>query len=454
MVDESLKKTERPRIIVNPPGPNAKSFIERDHFITSPSLTRTSPLVGVEADGVWVKDIDDNVFLDFGSGIAVTNIGHRHPKVVEAVKKQTDKLLFINSCDFYTIPQVDLMERLGDLSPGKFKKRVFLSNSGTEAVEAALKIAQYYTRNYYVVAFIGGFHGRTMGSLQLTTTNVSSRRHFKGMMPGTFHVPYGYCYRCPFKQEYPGCGLACVEYIEETLLKKVIPPEDIACMIIEPIQGAEGYIVPPDRYLPALAKLCKDNNIILVVDEVQSGFCRTGKWWACEHWGVEPDIMTISKAIAAGFPCGATISRADLMNWDPGAHENTLGGNPVVCEAALEVLNILKTERLAQNAARVGTYLLKRFSELKEKHELIGDVRGKGLMLGIELVDDRRTKKPATSERNELMKESFNRGLMLLSAGTSSLRLAPPLILTLEQANVGMSIFEEALTKVEERRRK
>lgn len=443
-----MEKVKRPKIVATPPGPKARAFIERDHAVTSPSLTRTAPLVGVEEEGVWIKDIDGNIFLDFSSGIAVTNVGHRHPRVVEAIRRQADKLIFINSCDFYTLPQVELIERLFEVTPGKFRKRAFLGNSGTEAVEAALKIAQWHTRNYYVISFIGGFHGRTMGSLQLTTTGIAARRHFKGMMPGAYHVPYAYCYRCPFKLRHPECGLWCVGYIEEILLKKVVPPDDVACVVVEPIQGAGGFIVPPDEYLPSLAKLCKRNGIILVIDEVQSGFCRTGKWFACQHWGVEPDIITLSKAIAAGLPLGATISRAELMDWGPGAHENTLGGNPVVCAAALEVLDILKSERLDRNAAEIGAYLSKRFGELAEKHELIGDVRGKGLMIGVELVKNRRTKEPASEERNKLMEEAFRRGLVLLGAGVSSLRLAPPLIITREQADVGLEIFEEALKRV------
>jgi len=441
---------KEPKIVVKPPGPKARAFIKRDHAVTSPSLTRTAPLVGVEEDGVWVKDIDGNIFLDFSSGIAVTNIGHRHPKVVEAIKRQTEKLMFINSCDFYTLPQVELIERLLEVTPGKFKKRAFLGNSGTEAVEAALKIAQWHTRNYYTISFIGGFHGRTMGSLQLTTTGIDARRHFKGMMPGVFHVPYAYCYRCAFKQSYPDCGLWCVDYIENILLKKVCPPDDVACMVVEPIQGAGGYIVPPDDYLPALAKLCKRNNIILVIDEVQSGFCRTGKWFACEHWGVEPDILTASKAVAAGLPMGVAVSRDELMDWGPGAHENTLGGNPVACAAALAVLDVLKSEKLADNAGKVGGHMLDRLKEIAEEHEIIGDVRGKGMMIGVELVKDRTTKEPARDARDKLMKKAFERGLILLGAGASSLRLAPPLILTKEQADVGLDIFEEALEEIAE----
>ena len=443
-----LEKVKRPKIVATPPGPKARAFIKRDQAVTSPSLTRTAPLVGVDEEGVWIKDIDGNVFLDFSSGIAVTNVGHKHPKVVEAIKKQSDKLIFINSCDFYTLPQVELGERLCEITPGKFKKRAFFGNSGTEAVEAALKIAQWHTRNYYVLAFIGGFHGRTMGSLQLTTTSVAARRHYKGMMQGVFHVPYAYCYRCPFKQEYPDCGMWCVGYIDEIMLKKVIPPDDLSCLVIEPIQGAAGYIVPPDGYLSAIQKLCKKHGIIFVDDEIQTGFCRTGKWFACEHWGVEPDIILMSKALAAGLPCGAVVAKAELMDWDPNAHENTLGGNPVVCEAALAVIDILKKERLDKNAEKVGGFLLKRFQEIAEKHEILGDVRGKGMMIGVEFVKDRKTKEPATDIRNAVIDEAFRKGLILLAAGPCSLRLAPPLVLTQEQAEVGVEIFEKALKKV------
>jgi 4-aminobutyrate aminotransferase len=369
--------------------------------------------------------------------------------VVKAIKKQTDNLIFINSCEFYTLPQVELVERLCEITPGNFKKRVFLGNSGAEAIEAALKIAQWHTRNYYVIGFIGGFHGRTLSSLQLTTISVDARRHYKGMMQGVFHVPYAYCYRCPFKLEHPNCDLWCVGYIEEIMLEKVIPPDDLACMVVEPIQGAAGYIVPPDGYLPGLAELCRKHGIIFVVDEIQTGFCRTGKWFACEHWGIEPDIMTLSKALAAGLPCGATIAREELMDWEPGAHENTLGGSPVACNVALTVLDILKEEKLDKNAEQVGGFLLKRFRELAESHGCIGEVRGKGMMIGLEFVKDRRTKKPAMELRDALMKEVFERGLILLGAGPSSLRLAPPLILTEEQAGIAVEIFEEALKKVE-----
>ncbi|KXB04225.1 4-aminobutyrate aminotransferase [candidate division MSBL1 archaeon SCGC-AAA261O19] len=439
-----------PKIVATPPGPKAREFMERDKKVMSPSLTRTAPLVGVEAEGVWVKDIDGNIFLDFSSGIAVTNIGHGDPRVMSAIREQAEKAIHINSCDFYTLPQVDLAEKLFEVTPGDFKKRIFFGNSGTEAVEAALKIAQWHTQNYYVISFIGGFHGRTMGSLQLTTPGVAARRHFKGMMPGAYHTPYPYCYRCPFKLEYPDCGLRCLEYIEDTVLDKLCPPEDASCLIVEPIQGAAGYIVPPDEFMPRLAKLCKEHGIILVADEVQTGFGRSGEWFACNHWDVKPDIITVSKAIASGLPCGAAIARAEIMDWESGAHENTLGGNPVVCSAALSVVDAIRSDDLVENSAKIGSYLLERFEEMAEDHPIIGDVRGKGLMIGLELVKDRESKEPAKKQRDELMRKAFKRGLILLGAGVSSLRLAPPLILTKEQADAGLRVFEDALSEVEE----
>lgn len=443
---------EGPKIVTTPPGPKARDFIERDEKITSPSLTRSAPLVGVEAEDVWVKDIDGNIFLDFGSGIAVTNTGHRDPRVVKSIKDQADRAIHINSCDFYTPPQVELAEKLSDLAPGEFEKRIFFTNSGTEAVEAALKVAQWHTQNYYVISFIGGFHGRTMGSLQLTTTGATARRHFKGMMPGAYHTPFPYCYRCPFGLDQSDCGMRCLDYIEDTILEKLAPSEDVSCLVAEPIQGAAGYIVPPDNFMPKLEELCEKHDIMFVMDEIQSGYGRTGKWFASDHWGVEPDIVTVSKAMASGLPAGAAISRADLMDWETGAHENTLGGNPVVCSAALSVLEAMKSDNLVENAAEVGEYLIERFEELSEEYPLLGDVRGKGMMIGLEFVEDKNTKKPAEEERDQIMEKAFKQGLILLGAGDSSVRLAPPLTLTKEQADTGLKIFEDSLSEVEENR--
>ncbi len=438
----------KPKIVVEPPGPKAREIIKRDEKITSPSLTRTAPLVGVKSDGVWIEDIDGNVFLDFGSGIAVSNVGHSNQKVVDAIKKQVETCDHINSCDYFTVPQVEYGERLLARLPGNFAKRVFFGNSGAEAVECAIKIAKWHSRRPYLISFIGGFHGRTMGALSVTTTSAAARRFFFPMMPGAMPVPYAYCYRCVYKQSYPDCGMWCLGYIEEVVLKKLISPDEVAGLIVEPIQGAGGYIVPPKEFLPGLRKICDKYGIIMIDDEVQTGFGRTGKMLACEHWNVIPDIILMSKAMAGGLPMSACISKADIMDWDPNAHENTLGGNPIIVAAALAVLDVLTEERLIENAAKVGDYMLKRFKEIMEECSLVGDVRGKGMMVGVEFVKDRETKEYATKERDDLILRTFKRGLLILGAGPSSVRLAPPLITTSDQAETGIQIFEEELKAV------
>ena len=439
----------KPKIVTEPPGPKAREIIKRDEKVTSPSLTRTAPLVGVKAEGVWVEDIDGNVFLDFGSGIAVANLGHSNKKVVEAIKKQVETCDHINSCDYYTVPQVQYAEKLLAKLPGNFPKRVFFGNSGAEAVECAVKIAKWHSRGKpYMIGFIGGFHGRTMGALSLTTTNSSARRFFFPMMPGVMHVHYAYCYRCVYKQSYPDCEMWCLGYIEEVAFKKIISPDEVAGLIVEPIQGAGGYIVPPKEFLPGLRKICDTYGITMIADEIQTGFGRTGKMLCCEHSNVIPDVVVMSKAIAAGLPMSACVSKAEFMDWAPNAHENTLGGNPIVVAAALAVLDVLTEERLIENAAKVGDYMLKRFKEVMDECSLIGDVRGKGLMIGIELVKDRETQEYATKQRDDLILRTFKRGLLILGAGPSSIRLAPPLITTTEQAEVGIKIFEEELKAV------
>jgi 4-aminobutyrate aminotransferase len=440
---------KNPKILTPLPGPKAKKLIEIDEECLSPSLTRTAPLVGVKTNGVWVEDIDGNTFLDFGSGIAVANVGHRHPEVVKAVKEQIDKCDHVNSCDYYTVPQVEYALDLFKMTPGNFKKRVFFANSGTEAVECGIKVAKWHTKRYYFISFIGGFHGRTMGALSLTTTGLSVRRNYAPLMSGVYFVPYAYCYRCVFKQTYPECNLYCLDYLEDVVFKKIVVPEETAGIIVEPIQGAGGYIVPPNEFLPRLVEICRKNGILLVDDEVQTGFARTGKMWACEHWGVEPDILCMSKAMAGGLPCGACVTRKEVMNWTPSSHENTLGGNPIVISAAQAILRIIKDEGLVEKAAKQGKYLFNRFEELKETHEIIGDVRGKGLMIGIEFVKNRRDKTPAVDQRDKMILEAFKRGLLLLGAGQSSLRLAPPLIINREDLDLGVDLFEQTLKFVE-----
>jgi 4-aminobutyrate aminotransferase len=436
-----------PKIVVEPPGPKALEIMKRDRRIFSPSLTKTCDLVGYKSEGMYVEDPDGNVFLDFGSGIAVVGVGHRNPDVVAAIKNQLDKLIFVNSLDYFSIPQVEYAEMLLSTTPGKFEKRIFFSNSGSEAVDTAIKIAKWHTRRPYGIGFLSGFHGRTIGAVTFTTIDVSARRGFFPLYPIAQFVPYPYCYRCLFHKEYPGCDLYCLSYLTEVLFKKVVPPDETAFILVEPIQGSGGYIVPPKDFLKTLSEIAKSHGIVLIVDEVQTGFGRTGKMFAADHFGVEPDIMTVSKAMAHGLPAGATIAKADIMDWEEGAHEGTLNGSPVIMEAAKAVLGYIQKNDLVENARIQGQYLKDRCEALKKKYPLIGDVRGLGLMVGVEFVEDSK-KTPAKAKRNALIKEAFKKGLLLLGAGESSVRIAPPLIIDRKQIDVGLEIFEEALKTV------
>jgi 4-aminobutyrate aminotransferase len=413
----------------------------------SPSLTRSSQLVGLRAEGVFVEDVDGNIFLDFGSGIAVTGLGHRHPDVIAAVKKQLDQLIFVNSLDYFTVPQVEYAEMLFKVTPGNFRKRVFYCNSGSEAIDTAIKMAKWHTRRAYGIGYINGFHGRTIGAVSFTTTGASARRGFAPMYPIGHFVPYPYCYRCLFNREYPSCDLYCMNYLTDIMLKKITPADEVAFILVEPIQGAGGYIVPPKEFLPRLQQICRDQGILLILDEVQSGFGRTGKMFASQAFGIEPDIMAVSKALAHGLPAGAAIARAEVMNWEPGAHEGTLNGGPVIMEAAKAVLQVIAKEKLLKKSAEQGAYLKDQLLQLQKRYPLIGDVRGLGLMVGIELIKDSR-KTPALEERNKLLDEAFKRGLLLLGAGESSIRLAPPLIITREQIDIGLSIIEDCLKRI------
>ena len=438
----------KPKILVEPPGPKAKALIERDRKILSPSLSRTASLVGEEAQGVLIKDVDGNVFLDFGAGIAVANVGHCHPEVSQAIVSQATKCDHVNSCDYYTVPQIEFAESLQKLMPVGEPFRFFFGNSGSEAVECAIKLARYHSKRPNFIGYIRGFHGRTMGSLTFTSTSNSARKYFGPFMPSVYHAPYPYCYRCPMGNEYDKCDMACLHYIEEQILKYLVNPQEVAGVILEPILGAGGYVIPPDGYWRKIKRLCADNNILFIADEVQTGFGRTGKMWATEHWDLQPDIMCMSKAVAAGLPLGICAAKSSVMDWDEGAHENTLGGNPIIMSAAKAVLNVIIKEKLVENSKKVGDYIRTRFMEMSNRVELIGDVRGKGLMIGIELVIDRKTKKPATKERDRLIDEAFRKGLLLLGAGPSSIRLAPPLVLTMEQADMGLEIFEKSIKQI------
>lgn len=429
------------------PGPKASKWINTDQTYVSPSYTRIYPLVVKKAQGVWVHDVDDNMFLDFTAGIATCATGHCHPKVVQAIKEQADQLLHMSGTDFYYVPQIALAEKLASLAPGEGGKKVYFGNSGAEAVEAAFKLARWHTKGELNIAFFGAFHGRTMGALSLTASKTIQKKHYYPFVPGITHIPYAYCYRCPYKLRYPQCGLECVHWVEDTLFRTAMPPEEVAAIFVEPIQGEGGYIVPPPEFHRELYKIAKKYNILYVADEVQSGMCRTGKMFAMEHFGVAPDIMALAKGIASGMPLGAMVARADIMDWEAGSHASTFGGNPVSCQAALATIQLLEEELMA-NAEAQGERLMRGLRELQNSHECMGDVRGKGLMVGVELVKDRETKERAPEWRSEIIKKAFQKGLLLLGCGENTIRFCPALTVTEEEIDLCLSIFEEAVREI------
>ena len=427
------------------PGPKAKALIERDAKVVSPSYTRDYPLVIARGEGAAVEDVDGNLFLDCTAGIAVTATGHSHPDVVQAIVDQSKKFLHMSGTDFYYEPQVRLAEELSSLAPMAGQNRSFFGNSGTEANEAAIKLARYYTKRQNIIAFMGAFHGRSMGSLSLTASKVTQRRGFFPLMPGVFHALY------PDPDRSAGsldaCAAEAIRFIEERLFVSMVPPEEVAAVIVEPIQGEGGYVVPPDVFHQRLREIATRYGMLLIVDEVQSGMGRTGRMFAIEHMGVEPDIVTIGKGIASGLPLGVATARAEVMTWPPGSHASTFGGNPVACAAALATIGLLRGG-LARNAETVGAHLMAGLKELMSKHPIVGDIRGRGLMIGIELVRDRQTKERATDERNALVQECFKRGLLVLGAGRNSIRLSPPLVLTNAQADTAIGILDQALSAI------
>jgi len=440
---------EYPKIVVRPPGSKAREILERDERLISSSYVRFYPLVVESGRGCIIRDVDGNEYIDFNSGLVCMNVGHNHPKVIEAIKKQLERFLHYSNTDFYYREVVDLAERLCEITPGKFEKKVYYGNSGTEAVEAAIKLAKWHTRKPRFIGFISAFHGRTTGALSFTASKPVQRRYFFPLMPGVTHVPYPYCYRCPFKQTFPDCNYWCVDFIDEYVLQKYVPPEEVAAMLFEPIQGEGGYVVPPEGYFQRLKKLADKYGILLIDDEVQAGMGRTGRWFAIEHWEVEPDIICIAKALASGLPLGATIARAKIMDWEGGSHASTFGGNPLSCVAAMAVIDTIKEQNLLENAARQGNYIMKRLRELAEQSEIIGDVRGKGLMIGVEIVEDKDSKKPAPNLAKEIMMRSWKRGVAIITCGVSTLRIAPPLIITRELVDAAMEIVEDTIREVE-----
>ena len=438
-----------PKIKVTPPGPKAKKIVERDSAVISPSFGRAYPLVIERGEGNIVVDVDGNEFIDMNAGLAVCSVGHSHPKVVKAIKDQVDKFIHYSYTDFFYDGYVDLGEKLHDLVPGDHKKKFFYGNSGAESIEAAMKVARWHTGRQGYIAYIGSFHGRTLGAVSLTASKPYQRARFAPLIPGVEHIFYPYCYRCPFNLECPSCGYACVDYIDEYMFHRYVPPEEVAMLIAEPIQGEGGNVVPPDGYFPKLKKLLDKYGILFASDEVQAGIGRTGKWFGIEHFGVVPDIVCMAKGVAAGMPLGVMASRANIQDWKPGSHASTFGGNPVSCAAALAVLDIIKTENLLENAQKQGKLIKDRLNEMKEEHPMIGDVRGKGLMVGVELVKDKTTKEYAQKETGEVMMECFRNGLAIVNCGINVIRWMPPLTITSDLVEPALEIFEKSLTKIE-----
>lgn len=439
-----------PRVRRPIPGPRARRIVARDERVMSPSYTRAEQLVGEEGYGVYVRDVDGNVLLDLSAGMFVMNYGYSNPQLVRAVQRQAARLTHFAGTDFYYEPQVRLAERLVRIIPGRFSKRVFLTNSGTEAIEAAFKCVRWHTRRPRMIAYTGAFHGRTFGAMSLSSISDRHRGFFSPLVPGVSFAPFPYCYRCPFHQSYPGCDFQCFEYLRESL--KTTPPDEVAAVITEPIQGNAGYVIPPPEYYPMLKELCDEHGWSFIVDEVQTGLGRTGKMFAIEHWGVTPDIVCMAKALAGGMvPMGAMVARSSLMDWEPGAHATTFGGNLLACAAALAGLDLLQKQKLVSRSARLGKIALRRLQEMAEEHELIGDVRGKGLALALDLVKDRKTKKPAVKERNKLVETALNRGVIVFRGGQSAIRIAPSFIISQRELDLGLDIFERALEEVEGR---
>ena len=432
------------RIKTDLPGPNARRILEGDKKYISPSYTRSYPLVAKSGRGVIIEDVDGNEFLDFSAGIAVVSTGHCHPEVVTSIQKQAAELIHMSGTDFYYENMVTLAERLSKIAPMRGPHRVYYGNSGTEAIEAAIKLSRYHTQRQHIIAFFGAFHGRTMGSLSLTASKPQQRRRFAPLMPGVTHVPFPNVYRRPSGTDARQYALDCARFIEDRLFKTTVPPEEVAAIFVEPIQGEGGYVVAPPEFLRELRRICDENGILLVADEVQSGAGRTGKWWAIEHAGVEPDIVCIAKGIASGMPLGVTLTKAEIMDWVPGSHASTFGGNPVCIAAALATLDVLEREGIT-NAQKIGSHILNRIATWPEKYTVVGNTRGLGLMAAVEIVKDQQSKTPAGPERDRIVELAFERGALFLGAGPNSIRIAPPLIVTREQADEALDVLEECI---------
>jgi len=439
--------TVGPKIKTALPGPNAKRILAGDDRYISPSYTRSYPLVARSGRGVVITDVDGNEFFDFSAGIAVTATGHCHPEVVAAIQKQAGELIHMSGTDFYYESMVQLAERLSKIAPMSGPHKIYYGNSGAEAIEAALKLARYHTKRQNIIAFFGAFHGRTMGALSLTASKPQQKRRFGPLVPGVTHVRYPDVYRGCSRGAEDGeaFALGCARFIEEKLFKTTLPPEEVAAIFVEPVQGEGGYVVAPTPFMQELRRICDRHGILLVVDEVQSGVGRTGKWWAVEHTGVQPDVVCMAKGIASGMPLGITMSRADVMDWVPGSHASTFGGNPVCIAAALATLDVIEKEGLLAHSTEVGNHMLKRMADWPRKHRLVGDVRGRGLMIGVEIVKDQRTKEYGQDERDRIVELAFERGVLLLGCGPSTVRISPPLVVSQDEANLAVDVLEECI---------
>ena len=432
------------------PGPNARRILAGDEKYISPSYTRSYPMVAKRGRGIVVEDVDGNEFFDFSAGIAVVATGHCHPEVVAAIQKQAGELIHMSGTDFYYEGMVTLAERLSKIAPMPGPHKIYYGNSGTEAIECALKLARYHTKRQQVIAFLGAFHGRTMGALSLTASKPQQKRRFSPLVPGVTHVRYPDIYRgCEGgPQDAEKFALGCARYIEDKLFKTVLAPEEVAAIFVEPIQGEGGYVVAPAIFMQELRRICDNHGILLVVDEVQSGIGRTGKWFAVEHTGVHPDIVCIAKGIASGMPLGITLSKADIMDWVPGSHASTFGGNPVCVAAALATLDVIEKENLLEHSAEVGAHMMKRMASWPAKLKLVGDVRGRGLMIGVDIVKDKTTKEYGAAERDRIIEKAFEHGVLFLGCGPSSIRLCPPLVVTRGEADVALDVLEECIEQV------
>jgi len=446
----TTKTLAGPRITTALPGPNARRILAGDEKYVSPSYTRSYPLVAQSGRGIVITDVDGNEFFDFSAGIAVTSTGHCHPHVVAAIQKQAAQLIHMSGTDFYYESMTTLAERLSKIAPMPGPHRIYYGNSGAEAIEAALKLARYHTKRQNVIAFYGAFHGRTMGALSLTASKPQQKRRFSPLVPGVTHVRYPDVYRgCEGgAQDAEKFALGCARFIEDKLFKTTLAPEEVAAIFVEPIQGEGGYVVAPAVFMQELRRICDKHGILLVADEVQSGIGRTGKWWAIEHTGVQPDIVCMAKGIASGMPLGITLTRADIMDWVPGSHASTFGGNPVCIAAALATLDVIEREGLLKNSAEIGNRILQRVADWPRKHKFVGDVRGRGLMIGIEIVKNQQTKEYAAAERDRIVELAFEKGILFLGCGPSTIRISPALVVSKDEADVAIDVLDECISLV------